>query len=803
MARRIRAFWQRTITRWPHLVPLLAIGAAVVVANLPVLLHQVTTNPLVLNANLATPSQGVLPGVPYTDPNAGWTTQALGHLAALDWLHGHIPWWNPFEGIGAPLAGEMQSGAFFPPTILLLFHNGLFYLQVLLEAVTGWATYFLARRLGVGRTFSTAAGVAFGLCGTYAWFSHAPIRPIAFLPLCLLGVERAIHAARDGRAGGWHLLALALALSVLAGFPETAFIDALFVAWWSVLRITGPGRQWWRRTVAKLAAGVVVGVGLTAPLLVAFADYLHYADDAGHNGALAAASVSPNGLVQLIVPYTLGPVFGVHTLTPSTRPITDLWGNVGGYLSVSLIACSLVGLFGRRQRSLRIGLGAWILVCLLRVYGYPPVLHVLEHVPGLRVTAFYRYSQPSWEFAVVVLAVLGLDDLARNRTRRRALLGATAVTGALAVWAARTAWPLLNGAKPPPREPVIRAAPYVFGSLVSAGLVLGLLCLGGWLTGRRSGTGPSHRVAQRERTERLRRLGRVLVAGVLAVESILLLSFTYLSAPGPTPLQTGSVTWLQEHLGSARFVTLGPIHPDYGSYFGIADANVEDVPTPKAWDAYSASSLDTPATPALSAAQELTLHLADYEALGVRYVVEDADGKDLSGLPWPAVGSPLWPVGPRLVYHDPLADIWQLPVAAPLYSLNATTGGIDHPGACTVRSVGWDAAVVRCDRPSRLVRRVLSLPGWRATTASGRSLVVQVDHSGPAGLFQAVSLPAGSTTVHFTYLPPDTGVATIVASMLLFVLLGSFVRSRSARRREVETAEWLVPKCVGPRPTGV
>src|SRR5664279_3933339 len=146
----------RAIRRWlarrsPNLVPLVCILFAVLAANLPVLLHVVTTNPLVINAYLTPPTSGRLPGLPYIDPNAGYTTQALGHLAALDWLHEHVPWWDPFEGIGAPLAGEMQSGAFFPLTILLALHQGLLLLQLMLEAATGWSTYFLIRRLGVGK----------------------------------------------------------------------------------------------------------------------------------------------------------------------------------------------------------------------------------------------------------------------------------------------------------------------------------------------------------------------------------------------------------------------------------------------------------------------------------------------------------------------------------------------------------------------------------------------------------------------------------------------------------------------------
>ena len=81
--------------RSPHLVPLVWITGAVLAANAPALLHLVTTNPLVLNAALTSTPSGRLPGLPYIDGNAGFTMQALGHLAAVDWLHGHVPWWNP------------------------------------------------------------------------------------------------------------------------------------------------------------------------------------------------------------------------------------------------------------------------------------------------------------------------------------------------------------------------------------------------------------------------------------------------------------------------------------------------------------------------------------------------------------------------------------------------------------------------------------------------------------------------------------------------------------------------------------
>src|SRR4051812_15696921 len=46
--------------------------------------------------------QGVFRGVPFTDPNNGFSTQALGVRAALEWLAGNVPWWNYYSGVGLP-----------------------------------------------------------------------------------------------------------------------------------------------------------------------------------------------------------------------------------------------------------------------------------------------------------------------------------------------------------------------------------------------------------------------------------------------------------------------------------------------------------------------------------------------------------------------------------------------------------------------------------------------------------------------------------------------------------------------------
>ncbi|HWD51482.1 MAG TPA: hypothetical protein VG412_03715 [Acidimicrobiales bacterium] len=791
-----------------EIFPLVCIFVAVLLANLPGLLHLVTSNPQAVDAYLNPGKSAWLPGRPYIDPNSAFTTQALGHLATVDWINGHIPWWNPYEGLGAPLAGEMQSGAFFLPTFLLLFHQGMLYLQIFLETVTGAATYLLARRLGVGRTFSIAAGVAFGLCGSYAWLTHAPVRPILLLPLSLLGVERALTAARAGRPGGWRLLGVALAFSILAGFPETTFIDGIFVAWWAVIRMSGPGRECWRKMVAKLVAGVAVGVALAAPLLVAFLTFLPHANLGGHGPVEAHASLPPAGLSQLILPYSLGPIFGFRgagITAGNVDGITALWGSVGGYLTVTLVAAGLVGLAGRRNRRLRVGLGAWILLCLLRTFGFAPVVWVLAAIPGINSTAFYRYADASWELALVVLAVLGMDDVARRLTPRRVLARSTLLTAGLVAWAGLAAWTVMARAKTVTAGHHGSGDPYIVASWALAGVVLAGLLIGGWRSGGNAGSDLNRRVRQ------VKRRGRILAAGAICAESVLLLGFTYASAPPPSALQLGSVAWLQTHLGTYRFATLGPIQPNYGSSFGIAQANTTDLPIASDWVTYVNSMLDTNSPTLIftgaatvdpqaeSPADEFTSHLANFEAIGVRYVVTNANGLDVVGSRFPTPGTAAWPTGPRVVYRDSFAEIWQLPTPAPLFSLlpaspkNSVDTNFVGAG-CSVTGHGWDQATVTCSRPSVLLRQVEDIPGWSASV-NGNAVAVQKVPFGPKGLFQEVPLPAGTSTVQFNFLPPYEFPAFAAVVLGLLAIIGSFFVTSG----RLALPRWR-PRLPGPRP---
>jgi len=78
-------------------------------------------------------------------------------------------------------------------------------------------------------------------------------------------------------------------------------------------------------------------------------------------------------------------------------------------------------LWSRRDRALKLYLALWALLATMKTYGFGPVAKAVNLIPGITATAFYRYATVSVEFAVIVLASYGIDDLLERRLRREEL----------------------------------------------------------------------------------------------------------------------------------------------------------------------------------------------------------------------------------------------------------------------------------------------------------------------------------------------------------------------------------------------
>ncbi len=723
----------------------LLIAAVVLIAHAPVLSGWLDADPLGPRSGLVTTVvPGPLRGSDTLDPNDGVISQALGHRAALDLLHLSPPWWDPFAATGQPLAGEAQSAALFPPTLLTALSGGQLYEHMLLELIAGLATWALLLRLEVRRSVAVGAGGAFALCGTFAWFGHAPVNPIACLPLVALGIEHASADAATGRPGGWGLLALAGALSLYAGFPEVAYIDALLGAAWAIWRVAALPRA--RRTalLGKLLTGALAAALLAAPALVPTLDFFTRATIPLHStGYFGSVHLPASGLPQLLLPYVYGPLFAFSD--PS-------WGNIGGYLTTSLLPFALIGVADCRRRGLAIALVTWLGLALARTYGVPGLGAVLGLLPGMSSVAFSRYVFAALALPVIVLAAVGLEAVLAGRVARSRLLSAGA--GALALVAAAAI-----GARPlAARLGAAYTGSPDYWLAVGWGAVLCLapVALATFAIGRSAPGG-----------------GRWLAGAVVALlvlDALVLFGVPELAAPRSVRVDTAPVRFLARHLGAARFVTLGPLQPNYGAYFGLAELNISDGAISSNFAGEVGRRLNPFVAPTLLVGRrgavallysvptvaEVLHQLAGYRQAAVRYVLVPR-------------GAPPVPAGPlRLAAVTASTRIYMLGGAAPYLSA---------PG-CRVLGASRTEVSLSCRRASTLIRRETAMPGWSAQV-DGRRVAVRRD-----GLYQAVPVPSGRHRVRFGFAPP--GLPLALAACLLgwvWVLGAAFSRRPRTRAR--------------------
>jgi hypothetical protein len=696
-------------------------------------------DPLLVNADIATGvEKGVLAGQPFIDPNAGFQTQALGFRSAVDWLEGKVPWWNPFSGIGLPLAAEYQPASFFPLTLFMLLPSGTVWLDVVLQSACGLGTYLFLRRLALGRKAAITGGLVFAFNGTMAWFSHGPASVVPTLPWILYGIERARHASVSGERAGWVVVAAAMALSLLAGFPETAYINGLFCLMWACVRGAGLGSRELTRFAARVAIGGGVALLLSAPQLLSFFEYLALANVGPHADMSHAALPRLSAIGSLVAPYAFGPIFAYQMNFPFLQ---EYWGSIGGYVTILLLVTSAYGFVIKRD-PLAWALVAWIVLALGKTFLVEPAVTLWNLVPGIDISAFARYAQPSWEFALVVLAAFALDrfDVTRAPAAHwfAALLGVSALAWSSIVLALHrhdlgSSRGLLNSA---------------VGSMTWAAVTLALGLF--WL--RRS-----------VHTQRFNGLAVLLV-----VDAALMSFIPTLSAPKDGKVDMPAVRFLKANLGLHRFFTLGPIAPNFGAYFGIASINHNYLPVSQRWWDEIRSSLqprqDDPVVfnggnrASFETARD---NVSELERLGVRYVITP-------GLlsPYAADRSDI-----KLAYRDELLSIFELPSPAPYFET--------EPAGCTLSVRDREHVAADCASPAVLVRKELFFPGWTARVGSAAPAEVTSYQK----LFQSVELPAGHSDIEFSYAPPhiDWAWGAMLAAAAI-IATSAGMRSFSRRR---------------------
>jgi hypothetical protein len=181
---------------------------------------------------------------------------------------GEIPLWNPYVGLGRPFLADLSTEALYPPVLASLVlgpHAGVLLLTVLHFTMGALGMVKLGQVLGFTRLGAWIAAASFVGSGhvlmlmtvgqvIYAW--GAMYIPVLFL--------LAVRMEEEPRVGSVVALAVALALQLLSGHPQVAWLSWLGLGAF----LAGRGA---RGSLRKSARFVAVGLGgLALCLLAAF-----------------------------------------------------------------------------------------------------------------------------------------------------------------------------------------------------------------------------------------------------------------------------------------------------------------------------------------------------------------------------------------------------------------------------------------------------------------------------------------------------------------------------------------------------
>jgi hypothetical protein len=638
--------------------------------------------------------------------------------------------------------------------LLLALPHGQALEHALLQLFGGWGAYLFFRRFGLNTTAAVTGGVLFELNGVFAWLRNAIFNPVAFLPWLFFAFEGMRAAALAGQPLSERCPTICLggaigALALYAGFPEVVYLYGLLLAAWAVFRCLGLTRL---QIISLLVDGALAGVlalALSAPVLVAFVEYLGEADVAGHADNGFYGQWLPGwSILQYLLPYVYGPIAAA-----SDPMAITVWGGTGGYIGFAPLMVAAASLFSPGRRGVKLFLAGWIVVALGATHGWPVIYQAFMALPLVKMAACYRYINLSWIFCTIFLAAIFVNDISAmpRQALRRAVRGAMAFAFVCLVAATAAAWPLI--AQLWKTEHGLRS--YCIGAFVVAGLIAFRML-------RASAAQPKYTAA----------LGCMLVAEAAAWFLI-----PYLSYPRRGRVDTEAIAFLQSHAGYQRVMaSMGDrgygLLPAYGSAFKIPTLNYDNVPVPRRAVAYIRERLDPYATnvflpwyPELTPEQRAERQrvfrerIPAYARAGVKYVF----------------AGPAFDPRAKAAYQDRLVTIYELPDVRDYFTADS----------CVLTPVSHDSVDAVCSQPSELLRLELFMRGWSATV-NGKPVAVEPREEA----FQGVALPAGRARIEFTYRPAGFTAAiaaAVVALLLMAAVLALHVR-RGTRSRLVPAA---------------
>lgn len=649
-------------------------------------------------------------------------SHAWRHLVFESWSAGRVPAWNPYVLMGTPLLANSQSGALYPPHILLgLLGFGAAVGGVVLAwfhlAVAGLGARALTLRLGASEAGGLVAGISFALSPfLLAWSA------LASVPATVVWIPVALACLRAGRPAP---LSGAVAMLLLGGHLQFAAYGMIAIVVFGAGLVLAERRLSW-----KVPAGVALGVALALPQVLPalrFAPNSHRrtAPTAEGWAAYSASAVRPFELATLAAPYALGdPREEGPELAPGRR-VSTYWpplAKTGANLAESAVSLGplvlvLLALAPWRRRETW-AVAAVALVGLGLAMG-PLSAPLYYGFPGWSSTGSPGRASVLFVLGACVLAGLGV----RTITGRGLLRGLAFVVPAALL---ALLGPSLAGTLP---EGIAALAAASLTTGFVAALIGGVLAFGAVAFGL---SGKARAVA--------------LLPVAAALGALPLLPLLTMGKPPARTIEGSGTRVAVENDSWEILVRPAALFPpntlvplgirEVGGYDSLLDAG-----TKKLLDGANGGDSPPPANGNMMFVKP-TANLAALKELGVGelYSRRPRDGSSESG-----------------------AGFSVTPVGGVRLSLSGGKARVSKDDLSTVE--------IEATGPGRLVYRDRALPGWTATLDGTPAPLLE-------GPFLSVEVPEGPHRIAFRYQPPGFREGLLAAGVASLFLMGLALTDR-------------------------
>ncbi len=699
--------------------------------------------------------------------------------------HGHLPIWNPYAGLGVPLAFNWQSAPFSLPALVgyvtplrYAFTAGV----IVNIVVAGSGAYVLARVLGMGALAGAAVGTVFELSGPItAWLGY-PFPAVMGWAGWILAFGLLLLRGRH-RAGYVVAIAVCVAFSFFGGAPEGFAVLLLtvgvFFAAMLVMRAGWAGGSGpIVRPAVDLVVATVAGVALAAPFAL---PGLQLARQSIRGSSGGSSALPPHVLLWLAFQSFGGlPIYHGSQLLVFD-PYSLFYTENAMYLGVAALVLAALGIILYRRRPEVRAFGVVTVVCLALVF-VPPVVSLADKLPLLGQVSWLRAEMPM-ALAIAVLAGYGIEYVVRaagTGAAARWVGGgfAVAAVGLLGLW-------LFGRGDLPPVAASIRAHSFIW-PVVEA--LVGLAVAGFLVWAHRRRGILRHQAAPGDagvgEPVLLRRAGTVAGLALLAVQTAFLVSAgaeTMQSSPTSYP-ETPAIRAYASTVGSAVVAngSLGchdGIGPNVNDAYEIRELAAYDPIIPKRvfrdWVANTGTASGVPALYIFCPAVTSAALAREY---GVGYVLVAAGRAG--------------PAGSVFVRHLADEDLYRIPgsgeaAEAPLTGRSlppdrvaGTPVAVHHPSPSEWQ-ITTSSAV-----PVALRLHLTNVPGWHATV-DGRPLALEPY----AGMMLQARVPKGAHSIVVRYWPAAFTEGIVLALLSALFLVGLLVWAAMRKRRRVGRRE--------------